>query len=240
LDVDLSIVIPVRNESHVLAGTLNHLSEASIREIIVVDGGSRDDTVAIARSCGAKVVISEPGRGGQLNAGAATAVGESLLFMHADTQLPSGFEHEVAAILRRLGVVAGAFRLCIDSPKLAYRLIEKMVDYRSRWFQLPYGDQAIFVGAETFRKLGGFPALPVMEDFVFARNLIRLGHIRMAQSSVTTSCRRWESEGVLRTTLRNQAIIMGYWLGVSPERLAKWRYGVDYQDVVTIATQELS
>ncbi len=237
MDVDLSIVIPVRNESRVLAETLERLTKASIREIVVVDGDSNDDTVAIAQSYGAEVVFSELGRGNQLNAGATAASGASLLFLHADTHLPSGFEYEVEGILRRSRVVAGAFHLRIDSAKWAYRLIEKVVDFRSRWLQLPYGDQAIFMRAGTFHQLGGFPAWPVMEDFEFARRLRALGNIHIAQSSVVTSCRRWESEGILRTTLRNQAIIAGYWLGVSPARLARWRYGDDLQDTTSVAAR---
>ncbi len=220
-----------------LSGTLKGLTTANIREIIVVDGQSDDDTEAIARAHGAKVVVSEPSRGCQLNAGAAAATGDSLLFIHADSQLQCGFEHEIEDVLNRPGVVAGAFRLRIDSQKRAYRLIEKMVDYRSRWLQLPYGDQAIFVKAGTFHQLGGFPALPVMEDFVFARRLRKLGKIYIAGSSVITSSRRWESEGIWRTTLRNQAIIAAYWLGISPERLARWRYGFDAHEEVVDTSQ---
>ncbi len=237
--VDLSIVIPARNESSVLAQTLERLSGAGIREIIVADGSSDDATVTIAQSYGAHVVVSKPGRGSQLNAGAAIATGNMLLFLHADTQLPRNFEYCVEEILQRPYVAGGAFQLHIDSARRVYRLIEKMVAYRSRWLQLPYGDQAIFVRAATFHLLSGFPELSVMEDFVFARRLRKLGSIHMAPLCVNTSSRRWESDGVCRTTWLNQAVIAGYWLGVSPARLARWRYGVTHSDLSTVPVQAL-
>lgn len=219
----LSIIIPALNEAPGLAPTLKAAAAGDHVEIIVVDGGSDDDTVEIARCHGAVTLSSPRGRAVQMNRGAAAATGDILLFLHADTLLPPGFEKQVRALLACEDVVAGAFRLRIDAPSLAFRLIERLADWRSRWLHLPYGDQALFASAAVFHKVGGFAELPVMEDFALVRRLRREGRIVVAPSSVSTSARRWQAEGIWSTTWRNQGYVAAYLMGVPAGRIAAWR-----------------
>lgn len=226
----ISIIIPVLNEAAAIANTLASIQNADNLEIIVLDGGSGDETVAIVQELGIKVLSSLPGRATQMNAGAAAATGDILLFLHADTSLPDNFDTMVRQALSpfpgrksgRQNTIAGAFELKIDGNMRSLRIIEKMVSWRSRSLQMPYGDQAIFLKASVFRNLGGFPNLPIMEDFEFVRRLHRLGKIDILPAPVLTSGRRWQKLGVVKTTLINQLIIIGYFLGISPEKLDRW------------------
>ncbi|MGB0564044.1 MAG: TIGR04283 family arsenosugar biosynthesis glycosyltransferase [Spirulinaceae cyanobacterium] len=219
----ISIILPVYNEAATLPQTLPSLCHNPTLEVIVVDGGSTDDSVAIARAHGAKAFVSpEPGRAHQMNAGAAIATGEILLFLHADTQLPAGFEAGVMAALADDHVMAGAFDLAIAGPEPGLRWIERGVRWRSRYFGLPYGDQALFLRSATFMRIGGFPTLPIMEDFVLVQQLQRRGKIAILPQPVLTSARRWQRLGLVKTTLLNQVMIIGYFAGVAPHRLARW------------------
>jgi rSAM/selenodomain-associated transferase 2 len=221
----VTVIIPTLNEAATIAATITSAQSASDVEVIIADGGSRDDTVERARSCGAQVLSTSAGRAEQMNAGATAAKGDILLFLHADTCLPERFDECVREALSRPDVVAGAFRLRFDSPRWGLRVIEWLANWRSTRLHMPYGDQAIFLRAETFHDIGGFPDIPVMEDFELMRRLRRRGRIRIAPVSVVTSARRWTERGVLKTTLINQAMIIAYLLGVSPSRLARWYYG---------------
>jgi rSAM/selenodomain-associated transferase 2 len=221
----LSVVIPALDEAALIGPVIDRARAAPWCEVIVVDGGSHDTTAALAAQHGARVITAPPGRGRQMNAGAAVAGGAALLFLHADTLLPAGFDVHVEEALSRPGVVAGAFTLRIDSPRRALRLIERGVDLRARRLHLPYGDQAIFLRAATFHDAGGFADVPLMEDYDLMRRLRRRGRIEVDGAAVLTSARRWERQGVFRTTLRNQLCIAAWHLGVSPARLAAWRAG---------------
>lgn len=222
----ISIIIPVLNEAENIRNTLVYLQEEvgdSDREIIVVDGGSKDQTVAIAKSLDVIVIESvKPGRANQMNAGAAIATGDILLFLHADTKLPHDYANLIIKTLAKPKVIAGAFELAIDSQQKSLRLIEAMVKMRSHWFSLPYGDQALFITRSTFEKIGGFPEVAIMEDFVLVKQLKRQGKIAIAPAAVTTSSRRWEKLGVWQTTMINQLMILGYYLGISPDKLRKF------------------
>ncbi len=218
----LSVIIPVLNEAASLEHTLAAVQTGSYLEVIVVDGGSQDQTVAIAQKWGAQVITTTPGRGHQMNVGATAARGDLLLFLHGDTRLPLGFDALARRILAQTGVVGAAFMLKIEGQSPCLRLVEWGVKWRSRLFQLPYGDQAIFLKAATFKQIGGFAELPIMEDFVFIQALRRLGRVAIAPAAVLTSGRRWQKLGVLKVTLLNQLMIVGYRLGVSPVRLARW------------------
>jgi len=220
--INLSVIIPVLNEAETIAQTLQYLQAPAV-EIILVDGGSSDPTVAIAKESGAKVILSpEPGRAIQMNTGAQYATADTLLFLHADTQLPLNYRQLVQETLAKPKTVAGAFLLKINGQNPLLRLIEKGVNARSRFLQMPYGDQGIFLKKETFEKVGGFPILPIMEDFQLIRTLKKQGKIRLAAASVLTSARRWERLGVIQTTLINQIIIIGYFLGIPPSQLKQW------------------
>ncbi len=218
----ISIVIPALNEAENLPCALETAQTATNVEVVVVDGGSSDATTAVAADGGARVVASEPGRSHQQNQGAIAASGPILLFLHADTRLPAGFDQIVRQTLAQPGVVAGAFELRIDGAGPGLRWVEWGVNLRSRSLQLPYGDQAIFLTAAVFRRLGGFPDLPMMEDFELVRRLRRQGKVAIAPAAVVTSDRRWRRLGILRTTLANQAMVAGYLLGIDPHRLAQW------------------
>jgi rSAM/selenodomain-associated transferase 2 len=249
-----SVIIPVLNEANsiqtVLQNVRQSLNSASSNsnefcsyydrshwlEIIVVDGGSQDQTVELAKAAGATVIVCEPGRAVQMNAGAAIAQGKILVFLHADTRLPPGAfdlmwytleksNLEEPSTFGKTNIVAGAFQLQIDSPEPGLRWIERGVNWRSSQLQLPYGDQAIFLKAKTFRRLGGFPKLPIMEDFVFVRQLQKIGKIAIVPAAVLTSARRWQKLGIIKTTLINQLVIMAYFLGISPTRIARWYRG---------------
>lgn len=219
----ISVIIPTRNEENSIAAVIEHVRDSGVREVIVVDSGSSDETCRHARAAGATVFESAPGRGTQQNLGAAQATGDVLLFLHADTRLPPDFLEQIDSILSRKGVSAGAFQLGVDGHDRGLRWVENMANWRSLYFQLPYGDQAIFMKAETFRRAGGFAEIPLMEDFELMRRLRKLGRIELADATVRTSARRWRQLGVLRATWSNQICILAYMLGISPHRIAAWR-----------------
>ena len=218
--IKISVIIPLLNEAKAIKNVLLNLQSYPELEVIVVDGGSEDETIAIAESFSYKVLSSVRGRSIQMNAGAAIATGNILLFLHGDTILPANFPQMILEAIQQPGIVGGAFELKIDAKIRGIKLVEMMVNWRSHFFSLPYGDQAIFIKAETFNQIGGFPIQPIMEDFVFIRQLKNIGKIAIIPTPVITSGRRWQQLGIVKTTLINQLMILGYYLGVSPEKLA--------------------
>ena len=218
----LSIIIPTLNEAENIKETITPLQKSPEVEIVVVDGGSRDNTIELARSLGARVLVTEASKAVQMNAGAAQSVADVLLFLHADTRLPNNFEAKVMAAVNQNGFCAGAFSLGIDSDDWGLRFIERVANWRSRFFQMPYGDQALFVRRDLFNEIGGFPDFPIMEDFELIRRLRRKGKICILPVPVRTSPRRYLNFGIFKTWLLNQIIIAAYYLGIPPERLACW------------------
>ncbi|MBE8988198.1 TIGR04283 family arsenosugar biosynthesis glycosyltransferase [Nostoc sp. LEGE 12450] len=218
----ISIIIPAINEAENIKKAIATTQGSINIEVIVVDGGSSDDTVAIAQSLNVKVISSSPGRAVQMNAGAVAASGEIVLFLHADTCLPTGFDEMVRTALQQPGIVAGAFKLRIDASLLSLRWVEWGVNVRSHFYQMPYGDQAIFLTKTVFQQIDGFPELPIMEDFELVRRLKAKGRITIISTPVVTSARRWLQKGVFKTTLLNQIVIIAYLLGVSPARIRRW------------------
>jgi rSAM/selenodomain-associated transferase 2 len=216
----VSVVMPALNEERRIQASLDSVARARAAEVIVVDGGSEDRTVEIARAAGARVISCRPGRALQANAGAAAASGRILLFVHADTLLPWGYDDAARHAMADPRNVAGAFRLRLEADGAPFRLIETNINARSRVLSTPYGDQGLFVRADTFGVLGGFKPMAVMEDFEMVHRLRRLGRICVLNTPATTSARRWQQLGPLRVTVINQVMIAGYALGIQPNRLA--------------------
>ncbi len=221
----VSVIIPALNEEGALPATLAAALAGAPHELIVADGGSGDRTAEIARAHDAITLAGSPGRALQMNRGASAATGEFLLFLHADTRLPQDYVALVRAALATPGVAGGAFEFAIAGEFAGRRLIERGTNWRARRRQRPYGDQGLFLRRDMFFELGGFPELPIMEDFAFVRRLGRTGEIVLAPGVALTSGRRWHRLGALRTTAVNQLMILGYRLGVAPARLARWYRG---------------
>ncbi len=219
--MQLTVVIPALDEADWIAGAIASAS-ASGSEIIVVDGGSRDATPERAAAGGARVVKSAPGRARQLAAGALLARGDTILFLHADTRLPPGWDASVRAALADPGVVGGAFRLRFEARSPALRLIEWGACLRVALFRFPYGDQALFMRRSVLEALGGMPQAPIMEDLDLVRSLKQRGRLACLRPAVTTSARRYLAGGALRTMLRNWLAAGAWWLGLPRERIAAW------------------
>ena len=222
--MSISIIIPVLNEEHGIGSCLDGLSKEPDLEIIVVDGGSHDRTIDEVTARGLTPVGSPPGRGIQLHAGAKAASGDILLFLHCDTGLPQGFSNHVQRVLQQDGVAGGAFQLRINAQGWGFRVVEYGANLRSRLLGLPYGDQALFVKREVYFTAKGFPEQPILEELLFLSRLKITGRIAIAPARVTTSARRWQQHGIVKTTVVNQLMLAGWALGISPERLCRWYY----------------
>jgi len=220
----LSVIIPALNEENHIRQTLERLGKISHGEVIVVDGGSTDNTVRVAKECGVRVLSARPCRGGQMNAGASEASGDVLLFLHADTIVPDNFLPLIRQAMTDPEVVGGSFALKIQPSTPLLRYIERDVTWRTKLFRLPYGDQAIFIKASIFRLMGGFADIALMEDVEFVRRLRKIGRLAFIPFPVITSSRRYKKIGVLRTILKNKLVLLGYYLKVSPSRLALFYY----------------
>ncbi len=218
----LSVIIPTLNEAHGIARIIDSVRRPGV-EVIVADGGSTDGTRRIAAEHGARVALTPAGRGPQLNAGAALARADRLLFLHADTVLPFGYVDAVLRVLADQRVAIGAFRFKVDRPGWLLRAVEVAVRLRCALFRTPYGDQALFTRTGTFRMLGGYAGIPLMEDLDLVRRARVLGDICVVAEPATISSRRWVAAGVIRTTAINQLCVLGFALGVAPQRLAAWR-----------------
>ncbi len=218
----VSVIIPTLNEPANVTAAIESARAGHPHEIIVVDGGSTDDTRGIAKAAGACVIQSGPGRARQMNAGAARASGNVLLFLHADTLLPEAWTPRVSETLARPKVAAGAFRFRIAEDFPGRWIVEWTTDLRSRWFQMPYGDQGLFLRRSVFEELGGYADLPMMEDYELVTRLRPRGRLVTLAEAVRTSGRRWRRMGVIRVTLINKLMIAGFRMGVSPLTLARW------------------
>jgi len=221
--VKLSVIIPALDEAARIGSSVaSARALAGVHEVIVVDGGSCDETARIAAAAGARVVACDRGRGRQQNAGARAATGDSLVFLHADVELPANAAAIIDAQLASPGVVAGAFRAWHKPERWrgARAALLHFADLRSRYSPLPYGDQAIHMRAAMFDRIGGFAELELMEDLELSRRLRRLGRIAIARESVAVSARRFESAAIYQTALVNVFPLL-YFVGVPASFLAR-------------------
>lgn len=223
----ISVIIPTLNESSTIASTLTGTVALGFDEIIVSDGGSTDPTVPMVRACcdrvpATRLVTAPTGRARQLNEGAKASHCDVLLFLHADTALPPNAKTAIKSALRNPQIVGGRFDVRFDRPSRWGDMISWFMNRRSRLSGIATGDQAIFVRRQVFEQMGGFPDIPLMEDIEFSRRLKRYGSTVPLTEMVTTSFRRWEQNGPLRTILLMWTLRFLYWLGVSPMQLNKW------------------
>ncbi len=223
----ISVIIPTLNEEQALGQTLAGLPSSLVLEIIIVDGGSTDRTLAIANTfCAhtptAQLVRAPTGRARQMNEGAKASRGDILLFLHADTQVVEEAPRIIESALANPAVVGGRFDVRFDTRSGWGRIISTLMNWRSRTSGIATGDQAIFVRRHIFERLGGFADVPLMEDIDFSRRLKRAGSTVALRQTVTTSFRRWEQQGPLHTILLMWTLRFLYWTGVNPSRLNRW------------------
>jgi rSAM/selenodomain-associated transferase 2 len=222
--VKLAVVIPALDEADRIEETVGSATAPGV-EVIVVDGGSTDDTVERASRAGARVIESASGRARQLALGAAACGAEAIVFLHADTHLPPGFARAVRDALAEPAAVGGCFRLRFDAPTPGLRLIEWGARLRVALASLPYGDQALFVRRSVLEAIGGVPEVPFMEDLDLAQAMKHHGPLACLAHPVTSSARRYREGGVLRTMLRNWVALAAGRLGLDRERIREWYCG---------------
>ncbi|MGH7966199.1 MAG: TIGR04283 family arsenosugar biosynthesis glycosyltransferase, partial [Candidatus Binatia bacterium] len=218
----VSVIMPTLNEAAGIAQILARVRQAGECEILVVDGGSDDGTPGIAGAYADRVLASPRGRAQQMNAGAQVATGEVLLFLHADTVPPHGFPALLAQALADPQVVGGRFDVRLDAAGWSFRMIETLMNGRSRLTRLSTGDQGIFVRRELFLALNGYPEVALMEDLELSRILKRTGKIACLRARVTTAARRWQRHGVTRTILLMWTLRLCHFFGVPPKFLKMW------------------
>ncbi|MCA9144204.1 MAG: TIGR04283 family arsenosugar biosynthesis glycosyltransferase [Planctomycetaceae bacterium] len=218
----ISVIIPAINEAALIGRAARSAWQAGADEVIVADGGSTDETVAIAKRERCRIVDSPPGRAVQQNAGARQASGEILLFLHADNHLDPSAIEQIRDACADVGVQSGAFKQRIEATGFAYRLLERGNAWRVRWRGLPYGDQAIFLRTAFFETLGRFPEVKLMEDLLLMKKARSKSWPRLLDGPVHIDARRWQRHGVVRQTLRNWTLLVAYRLGLSPDSLARF------------------
>lgn len=218
-EMRVSVIIPTLNEATGIVQTIHQVRQAGACEILVVDGGSEDGTPELARPLADRVLSAARGRARQMNAGARAATGDVVLFLHADTILPAAFPALLARSLRDPRVVGGRFDVRLDAAGWPFRLIETLMNVRSRWTKIATGDQAIFVRRNVFLALGGYPEIPLMEDVELSRRLKRVGELACLRARVTTSARRWRRDGIVRTIILMWTLRLGHFLGVPAAQL---------------------
>ncbi len=218
----ISAIIPTLNEQATIRKVIEATESAGIDEILIIDGGSTDDTAAIAASCSCRVLESSPGRATQMNLGARESTGDVLLFLHADNWLEPDAARQIHNALAHSDVAGGAFQQRIEADGMLYRWLEWGNARRVTGWQMPYGDQGLFVRRSIFNRLGGFQEVPLLEDVLLSRQLRSEGKIVLLRGPIYVSARRWQEHGVIRQTIRNWGILAAHRCGVSPKRLARY------------------
>lgn len=216
----ISIIIPVYNEEKIIGETLEKVCSYHNAEVIVVDGQSEDVTLEIVKKYPVKVVLTSEGRANQLNQGAEVSRGEILVFLHADCWIEEGSLEEIRNCIKR-GFIGGCFAQRIASKRFVYRLIETSGNLRAKLFRVFYGDQAIFISRKVFFKVGGFDKVDLFEDTIFSKKIKGIGRTCVLNKKVYASARRWEKQGVVKTTLINWLLTTCFLLKVAPHRLKK-------------------
>ena len=219
----ISIIIPVLNEAALIVQTLSALQplRAAGHELIVVDGGSSDDTIALSEPLADQVIRSLRGRSRQMNTGARIARGEILLFLHSDSQLPNGADQWIICEMEKRGKNWGRFDVRLSGRHFLFRIVELLMDLRSRITWIATGDQAIFVKKELFEAVGGFPDIDLMEDITMSKFLKKYGPPLCLWQKVATSSRRWQRKGIFRTILLMWFLRLAYFYKTDPRRLAQ-------------------
>ena len=228
--IRVSVVIPALDDSGCVGAAVASAIAGGVDEVIVVDGGSRDITRDVASAAGARVLDSPPGRARQMNAGAAEATGDILLFAHADTTLPQDAAALARGTLAQAGVVAGAFSFSVPADARHAAIISASGRMRHRLGGVPYGDMGLFLSARTFRDLGGFPDIPTMEDLELGVRLRRLGRFVVLRQRAVTSARAWDEYGLVWPAFVNLVCIGAYRLGVDPGTISGWRRRIQTSD----------
>ncbi|MBV1873014.1 MAG: TIGR04283 family arsenosugar biosynthesis glycosyltransferase [Gammaproteobacteria bacterium] len=219
----LSIIVPFLNEAQEMPKLCSHLQVLKDKgcEIILIDGGSEDDSLAITKQHGFPVLRAAAGRANQMNAGAATATGDTLLFLHADTRLPDSADTDIIEALQSGQYLWGRFDIHIDGKHPLLNVIAWFINQRSRMTSIATGDQGIFVKRALFQQVGGFPEQDLMEDIALTARLKKWGQPHCITTKISTSGRRWETQGVVATVLLMWRLRLAYWLGAPPETLKK-------------------
>ena len=224
-ECSISIIVPVLHEAGRMGEWIEHIREQGNDnvEIIVVDGDPGKSTINTIVDPAVTKISSMPGRARQMNAGSQQACGEYLFFLHADTRLPEDAFESIQNTLSDPQIVAGAFDLEVESHRWSLRLISCCSRLRNRLLRIPYGDQGIFIRRSYFEKIGRFAEIPIMEDIELMRRIKRQGdRITILRRRIRTSARRWEKEGILYTTVRNLILSTLFYLGASPDKLARY------------------
>jgi len=218
----VSIIVPTLQEAGTVGALLDDLQalRAAGHEVIVVDGGSSDDTLALAAPACDRLLHCPPGRAVQMNAGAAVAGGDILWFVHADTRLPASAMRAIEAA-SEAGAGWGRFDIRLSGSRTGFRLIETLINLRSRLTGIATGDQGLFVSRELFDTVGGYPAIALMEDVALSKSLLRHGRPACLHDRLTTSSRRWEHRGMWRTVVLMWRLRLAYALGADPDTLAE-------------------
>ena len=224
--MDISIIIPVLNEQCNLGKLLTSLRKqvSDKTEIIGVDGGSSDDSLVVAHELSDTVICAAKGRSMQMNAGANRAKGNTLLFLHADTRLPDGFYGELSIGFAQSNKCWGRFNVQLSGQQRLFRVIESFMNWRSRLTGIATGDQAIFVRRAAFEKVNGFPPVPLMEDIRLSTKLKSISRPYCSRLSVTTSSRKWEQQGIMKTVWLMWRLRFAHYCGTDPEKLAGQYY----------------
>jgi len=219
--LSIAIIIPVFNEGAVLPELIRRMQSMDADELIIVDGGSRDDSCRILEASGARWLKSGPGRAAQMNAGAEVCSSDILLFIHADTIISCSNISAVCETMNDDSYAGGRFDVRLSGDAFPFRIIEQLINARSRLTGISTGDQCLFVRRSVFERMGGFPNQPLMEDIEFSKRLKRHGRVACLRQKVTTSSRRWERHGIVATVWLMWKLRFLYWLGVPAEQLSQ-------------------